>query len=214
MTVRQQIGDDVTAAPRRRRLEPDERREEILACAMHLFGERPYAAVSTTELAARAGVARGLINHYFGTKRDLYLEVVRRMVTIPRFAIEQLPEGPLETRIHAAVDWFLEGVSRNSKAWLAATGAIGQDSEVEQILADADELAADRVLEAASLSAQAPELRAMVRSYGGMVKSAAREWLVRKDLTREQVHLMLSTTLLSLIRDAAPRLTGDGQPLS
>ena len=58
MTVRQQIGDDVTAAPRRRRLEPDERREQILACAVHLFGERPYAAVSTTELAARAGVAR------------------------------------------------------------------------------------------------------------------------------------------------------------
>jgi AcrR family transcriptional regulator len=213
LTVRQQIGDDVTAAPRRRRLEPDERREEILACAMHLFGERPYAAVSTTELAARAGVARGLINHYFGTKRDLYLEVVRRMVTIPRFAIEQLPEGPLETRVRAAIDWFLDGVDRNSKAWLAATGAIGQDPEVEQILADADELAADRVLEAASLSAGSPELRAMVRSYGGMVKSAAREWLVRKDLTRDQVHLVLSTTLLSLIRDAAPRLLDDGKPL-
>ena len=180
---------------------------------MHLFGERPYAAVSTTELAARAGVARGLINHYFGTKRDLYLEVVRRMVTIPRFAIERLPDGPLETRIRAAVDWFLEGVDRNSKAWLAATGAIGQDPEVEEILADADELAADRVLEAARLSATPPELRAMVRSYGGMVKSAAREWLVRGDLTRDQVHLLLSTTLLSLIRDTGPRLLDDRRPL-
>lgn len=204
----------MTAAPRRRRLEPDERREQILACAVHLFGERPYAAVSTTELAARAGVARGLINHYFGTKRDLYLEVVHRMVTIPRFAIELLPEGPLDTRVRAAVDWFLDGVDRNSKAWLAATGAIGQDPEVEQILADADETAADRVLEAAGLSAEAPELRAMVRSYGGMVKSAAREWLVRGDLTRAQVHLLLSTTLLSLIRDAAPRLLDDEQPLA
>jgi AcrR family transcriptional regulator len=198
----------MTAEPRWRRLEPDERREQIMACAMRLFGERPYASVSTAELAAQAGVARGLINHYFGTKRDLYLEVVHRMVTIPRFAIEQLPNGPLETRVTAAVDWFLDGVSRNSKAWLAATGAIGRDPEIERILDEADETAADRVLEATGL-ADVPELRAMVRSYGGMVKSAAREWLVREDLTRAQVHTMLTTTLLALI-EAAPDLRDNG----
>jgi AcrR family transcriptional regulator len=202
----------MTSAPRRRRLEPDERREQILACAMRLFGERPYAAVSTTELAAQAGVARGLINHYFGTKRDLYLEVVHRMVTIPRFAVDQLPDGPLEERVTAAVDWFLDGLARNSKTWLAATGEVGRDPEVERLLAEADETAADRVLEATGLAEVADhrELRAMIRSYGGMVRAAAREWLVRKDLTRDQVRILLSTTLLALIRDAAPRLRKPG----
>src|SRR3954471_14388010 len=160
----------VVEEPRWRRLEPDARREQILECAVRLFGERPYAAVSTTDIAREAGVARGLINHYFGTKRDLYLEVVRRLVTIPRFAIEQLPDGPLEVRVSAAVDWFLEGVSRNPKAWLAATG--DWDPDVERLLADADETAADRVLEAMGLAADTGELRAMVRAYGGMVKSA------------------------------------------
>jgi AcrR family transcriptional regulator len=67
----------------RRRLEPDERREQILRCAIRLFGERPYANVSTTEITAEAGVARGLVNHYFGTKRELYLVVVRRMRAFP-----------------------------------------------------------------------------------------------------------------------------------
>lgn len=202
----------MTAEPRWRRLEPDERREQILACAIRLFGERPYAAVSTAELASAAGVARGLINHYFGTKRELYLEVVRRMVTIPRFAVEQLPDGPLDERVDAALTWFLDGVAKHSKAWLAATGAIGHDPEVEHILAAADETAADRVLEATGLP-DIREHRAMVRAYGGLVKSAAREWLVRKDLTRAQVHVLLTTTLLALIRDAAPRLSDDGSPL-
>ena len=55
---------------------PDERGRQILAGARRLFGERPYAEVSTTEIARAADIARGLINHYFGTKRDLYLEVV------------------------------------------------------------------------------------------------------------------------------------------
>jgi AcrR family transcriptional regulator len=40
-----------STAPRWRRLEPDQRRAQILACARRLFGERHYEAVSTTELA-------------------------------------------------------------------------------------------------------------------------------------------------------------------
>ena len=80
-------------APARRRLDPDERRAQILGRAIEMFGERPYAAVSTAELAQRAGVARGLINHYFGNKRDLYLAVVRRMVTLPKPDNMVLPTG-------------------------------------------------------------------------------------------------------------------------
>lgn len=201
-----------TVEPRWRRLEPDQRREQILACAIELFGERPYAAVSTTELAGRAGVARGLINHYFGTKRELYLEVVRRMVTIPQVAVDLLPKGTLEERVQASVAWFLEGVSRHSKTWLAAIGAEGVDPDVQRILADADERAADRVLEATGLAdevAHREELRAMIRAYGGLVKAAAREWLVRGALTREQVHILLATTLLSLVRDTGPTFKSD-----
>ena len=41
------------SAPKWRRLEPDERREQIFTCAAELFGERPYAAVSTADIAAR-----------------------------------------------------------------------------------------------------------------------------------------------------------------
>jgi AcrR family transcriptional regulator len=201
-----------TVEPRWRRLEPDQRREQILACAIELFGERPYAAVSTTELAGRAGVARGLINHYFGTKRELYLEVVRRMVTIPQVAVEMLPKGTLEERVQASVAWFLDGVSRHSKTWLAAIGAEGVDPDVQRILADADERAADRVLEATGLAdagAHREELRAMIRAYGGLVKAAAREWLVRGALTREQVHTLLATTLLTLVTDAGSSLKSD-----
>ncbi len=69
--------------PRWQRLEHDERRAQILACARRLFSERSYAAVSTSEIASEAGVARGLLHHYFGTKRELYLEVVRTLVRMP-----------------------------------------------------------------------------------------------------------------------------------
>ena len=72
-----------SSAPRWQRLDHDQRRAQILACAGRLFSERNYAAVSTTAIADEAGVARGLLHHYFGTKRELYLEVVHTLMRMP-----------------------------------------------------------------------------------------------------------------------------------
>ncbi|WP_028661836.1 TetR/AcrR family transcriptional regulator [Saccharomonospora saliphila] len=201
------------SVPKWRRLEPDERKEQIFACAAELFGERPYADVSTSDIAARAGVARGLINHYFGTKRELYLTVVRRALTVPHGAIDQLPEGTLEQRTEAAVDWFLDMIGKQEKMWLAAITpeGIGRDVEVERILDDADRTAADRVLEAMGFSsddARWDQFNAVLRSYAGMVKVAGREWLVRGSLDRAQVHDLLSHVLLTLVSSVLPRLSG------
>lgn len=203
------MGMNSASEPRWRRLEPDARREQILVCAIRLFGERPYPAVSTTDIAQEAGVARGLINHYFGTKRDLYLEVVRRMVTIPSSAPQGLPPGSLEERIDASVSWFLDRVLRHSRTWLVAVGGVGHDADVERILAEADEVAADRVLEFVGLTEvgeHREQLRAMVRAYAAMVKAAGREWVMRDHLSRDQVHLLLSQTLLTLVRDTFPKV--------
>ncbi|MEU3624398.1 TetR family transcriptional regulator [Amycolatopsis coloradensis] len=198
-------------APRWRRLEPDERKEQIFACAARLFGARPYSEVSTSDIAAEAGVARGLINHYFGTKRELYLEIIRRALTVPRLAVEILPDGPLDLRADVAIDWFLDMVTSQEKMWLAAIApeGIGRDLEVERILEEADRESADRVLEAVGLSRESEhgqELNALVRAFGGMVKAAAREWLVRGSLNREQVHTLLSKSLVTLVGEVFPEI--------
>jgi AcrR family transcriptional regulator len=199
--------------PRGRRLEPDERREQILSCAVRLFGERPYAEVSTTDIANAAGVARGLINHYFGTKKGLFVESVRVLVTIPSVAVEQLPEGDLATRVDAAVAWFLDVVSRHSRSWLAAVdgGGVGRDPEIERVLAEADEIAADSILVVVGLdgvAAHRDELRAMMRAYCGLAKATARQWLERDALDREQVRRLLSTTLITLVQQVFPAVIG------
>jgi AcrR family transcriptional regulator len=192
-------------------MEPDQRRREILACAVRLFGERPHAEVSTTHIARQAGVARGLVNHYFGTKKQLYLEVVRVLVTIPETAFENLPCGDLPARVDAGVGWFLDVVSRHSRSWLAAVGTVGsgRDPDVDAVLAAADERTADTLLELVGLSGVMhgrEELRAMFRAYGGMAKAAAREWLERGSMNRRQVHLLLTTSLVTLVESVFPQV--------
>ncbi len=64
----------------RRRLAPAERTPQILAAALEEFAERGYAGASMAAAAARAGVTKGLIYHYFPGKADLFKAVVRSCV--------------------------------------------------------------------------------------------------------------------------------------
>ncbi len=68
------------AAPARRRLTPAERLPQLLDAAMEEFAERGYAGASMAAAAARAGVAKALIYHYFPSKADLFKAVVRSCI--------------------------------------------------------------------------------------------------------------------------------------
>jgi AcrR family transcriptional regulator len=200
-------------APRWQRLDHDERRRQILTCARRLFSERSYDVVSTTDIAREAGVARGLLHHYFGTKRDLYLEVVRQLVRMPSNPVPlQAPGRGLQHVIAESVDRWLTMLERNRGTWLAAIatrGLGGSDPELEAILEEAREQAADRLIEALQTyeAAQAPaELRAVIHAYSGFAEAASVEWLERERLTREQLQTLLTKTFLSLVSDVLPAI--------
>lgn len=193
------------------RMGADERREQILSCAMVAFEETPYNDVSMGDIAARAGIARPLIHHYFGTKRELYLEVVRRLTFVPASAVKVIAHGSLAERADATIDRWLRAARRHRNLWSAMFTFEGpaRDLEIEKILYEADQIAADRMLEALGLDGAGPglpQLRAMMLAHGGMMKAATRQWLVNDTLTREQVHVLLVRTLISVVHEVAPSL--------
>jgi AcrR family transcriptional regulator len=78
------------AAPARRRLTPAERLPLLLEASLEEFAERGYAGASMAAAAARAGVTKALIYHYFPGKAELFKAVVRSCIQ-PVFAeAEQL----------------------------------------------------------------------------------------------------------------------------
>ena len=204
-----------TDGPRWTRLEHSERREQILACARRLFSERHYGAVSMSEVASEAGVTRGLLHHYFGSKRDLYIEVVRSMFVLPPgvFAAARA-EGDAEAALAQAVDLWLEMVSRNRETWLAVAHGFGRDPDLEPIVEEARDRIADEViglLEPGDPAEASPELRALVRAYAGFVQAATLDWLEGRRLTRTQVSELLARSLLVLYRDVLPQLRPRGR---
>ena len=193
------------AAPRWNRLSHEERYAQILATASRLFSRRSYAAVSLEDIASAAGVTRGLLHHYFGTKRDLYLAVVRHITRLPPWEDDGTAAGDTTVLVSRYVDLFLDSAERNKAAWLAIAGGagIGRDRALEKILLEIEEAYVDRVIEifGGDPGAASQAERAVLRSYGSFAQAVSREWLSHRRFSREQAHTLLVHTLLTLSGD-------------
>jgi AcrR family transcriptional regulator len=57
----------------------DERREQILACALEVFAHKGYHGSSIADVCARAGIGRATLYQYFEDKRDLLVALADRI---------------------------------------------------------------------------------------------------------------------------------------
>ena len=199
--------------PKRVRMDRDERRRQILRAAQRLFTERPYSSVSVGDIADEAGVAKGLMHHYFGSKRELYLEVVRAVATVPSLAVPEDPGLGRQQAWEHRVDAFLALISQNPDLWLTSVtvGGAERDDEVASILDDGKEVLADETIVALGMADRSddPTVRALVRAYGGLVQELTVEWLGRGRLDEDQVKAAMVATLPLLVEHVLPLLERD-----
>lgn len=52
---------------------PPEKQAAIIQSGIHEFAQKPYAEVSTDTITTNAGISKGLLFHYFGSKKNFYL---------------------------------------------------------------------------------------------------------------------------------------------
>jgi AcrR family transcriptional regulator len=73
----------------------DERRDAIIAAALHAFASGGYAGTSTDSIARAVGVSQPYLFQLFGTKRELFLAVVRHGFWRVRLVFEEaVRRGP------------------------------------------------------------------------------------------------------------------------
>src|SRR3954454_16456842 len=117
------------------RLAPDERRAQVLDAARRVFAHDGFAEASTAAVAREAGVTRGLVHHYFGSRRALFLagleELAERLPPAIRTDLDGLS---LEETVAANSNALLDAVERDRDDWLALLAAAGPDPDVEAIL--------------------------------------------------------------------------------
>ncbi|MFF4255629.1 TetR/AcrR family transcriptional regulator [Streptomyces sp. NPDC001663] len=191
----------------RRRLSTEERREQLLSVGARLFSESPYDDVWIEQVAEIAGVSRGLLYHYFPTKRDFFLAVVERESERMLQMTAAVPGVPAREQLTAGLDVFLEYVHTHAHGFRAfhRADAAGDQAvrrvyrralaaQEQQILAT---LAGDPELGPAAQ--RLPDLKIAVRGWLAFTTAVCLEWLRGSDLNREQVRDLCARALLGVI---------------
>jgi AcrR family transcriptional regulator len=193
------------AAARRARLTTDARREQLVALGGEIFSERPFDEVSIDDIAAAAGISKGLLYHYFPSKRDFYVAVVREAADEMQAVTETDPDLPAIERLSAGLDRYLEYVETHARGFATVLRAgIGSDPEVASIVEDVRSAMAGRILEDLSLDGEPPAgVRIAVRGWVGFAEAASLEWLERREIPRDQLRDLLIKALTGAVGAAA-----------
>jgi AcrR family transcriptional regulator len=84
-----------------------DRREDILKASLNLFAEKGFHGTSMRDIARAAGIAEGLIYHYFASKRDLFRAIIEEYSFLP--LLRTLPELAEQLDLRALLIVFARG---------------------------------------------------------------------------------------------------------
>lgn len=191
----------------RRRLSTGERREQLLSVGARLFSENPYDEVWIEQVAEIAGVSRGLLYHYFPTKRDFFAAVVERESERMLRLTAAVPGIPVREQLTAGLDTYLEYVEAHAHGYRAFHRAdAAGDQAVRRVYRQA--LAAQERQILAALAAdpefgpvdgERADVRLAVRGWLAFTTAVCLEWLRERQLTRHQVRDLCARALLGVV---------------
>jgi AcrR family transcriptional regulator len=192
----------MTTAPKYSRLAPGQRREQILDAANVLFAERGYDEVSVEDIASSAAVTRGLVHHYFGGRKEVYIALLERIGTQREEQIPPPVGGGARARLADSVSRWLDWTEQNRTIWLATLGR-GEDIADPDVRAVVLELVRRAVAlvaaQHADMADDTPRLRYALECWTGLNRAATRRWL-QGEATRDQTHELIASTLEHVLR--------------
>jgi AcrR family transcriptional regulator len=198
-------------ARERARLQVDERRAQLLDLGLRLFSERSYDELSVDDIARAAGISKGLLYHYFPSKRDYYVETVRSaaQLLVDR-ADPPGSSGPEAEALLSGLDAYLAFAEEHATAFVALMrSGVGHDSEVAEIVESTRARFAARIAGRLGVASPGPLLRTALRGWIGACEGASLDWLEHRDLPRDVLRDHLAQLLVATLTAAGamPDLT-------
>jgi len=181
------------------------RREELLAHGRALFSTRAYDELSIDEIAEAAGVAKGLLYYYFGSKRGYYVAVIGQAAAELRERVSEDAALPPLERLAHGLDAYLGYAEESPEGYRALmAGGIGADPEVREIVARERR----RFLEliAAEIGPAGPALPLALEGWFSFIEGSTLEWLERPAVSRDELRDLLLEVLGGAVAATGARL--------
>jgi AcrR family transcriptional regulator len=110
------------------RLSAEDRKKQLVRIGLMMLRDQPIHELSVDAIAAEAGISRGLLFHYFPSKRDYYLAVIaaagRRLLRVTKPDETLAPDQQLREMLVQ----FVAFIARRRTAYISfVRGAAGGD---------------------------------------------------------------------------------------
>jgi AcrR family transcriptional regulator len=177
----------------RRRLSPEDRRDQIVDAAAEVFARLGHQGSSLEDIALHLGITRPLIYHYFRDKDALYLEILTRSRTALDAAIAEAvdPADPPEDQLRNGMRGYFRFVHEHAQMWellfgggTAVAGAVAAEA-TRQRFETSEKIG---LLVAAAAPHLPPEAaNAYAHAISGAGEALARWWQHHPDVTLDTV---------------------------
>lgn len=184
------VNNAAAPAPKRTRLSPQQRRAQLIDLGTEMLADRPLEQISVEDIADQAGVSRGLLFHYFASKQDFHLEIVREA---SRSMIERTaPDPSLEPfeSLRDSIANYVDYVTEKRDTFISLLrGAASGDPEMREVFEQTRTKMADRTVSALHTLdvVVTPTIDLAVRGWIAFVEEATITWLRDPQVTRDEL---------------------------
>ncbi|MFE7745784.1 TetR/AcrR family transcriptional regulator [Nocardia sp. NPDC057455] len=197
-------------APKRTRLSPDERREQLITLGAKMLGERSIDDISVSEIAAQAGISRGLLFHYFPTKQDFQLAIVRHAnAELIERVIPDRSLGLFEM-LRDSIERYIEYVTENRTSYLALLrGPTSVSPELAPLVDQTRDAIIGIILAETPVpvaDSDHPRLMLAMRGWIAFVEESTLTWLRSEPISRAELIDLLVESLIAIAFSVDPAL--------
>lgn len=117
-------------------MKDDTMEKKILESAKELFLQNGYEAVSTTQVAKKAGCNQALVHYYYRTKQKLFKIIFQEEIERMFMRLKEIPQDDIsiEDFISKVIDTQLEFMKENKNAPLFLIGELRNNPEILELL--------------------------------------------------------------------------------
>lgn len=200
-------------AVKRVRLSPEERRAQLIDLGVRMLADRPLEQISVEDIADQAGVSRGLLFHYFASKHDFHVAIVRHSSAEMLARTAPNLELPVIDMLRDVMDAYVDYVSENRDTYVSLLrGTASGDPAMREVFESTRAEMARRVVEQLPSLGIEPDARIAlsVRGWIAFVEEATITWLRGPEIPRDELIELLVTALpaVALSAGAAEALLG------
>ncbi|MGH3646577.1 MAG: TetR/AcrR family transcriptional regulator, partial [Micromonosporaceae bacterium] len=176
---------------------------QLVGIGLWMLTERPIHELSVDQVAAAAGISRGLLFHYFPNKRAFYVAVVRAAARRMLRECAPDPDAPAYRQLEQMLNGYVGFLERRRDPYVALfRGTAGGADYVREIYEETRDVFTGRALGALGLDAPSPLVVLAVRGWFCFAEDAALSWTAERPVPRDALVKLLVSSLNALVAAA------------